>query len=199
MHIFVLMIPYHEVIDIEGLAQGKDPRCQYLASCQLGLGSPGYRCSCILHLFLSDQGDSKNFFLTATLSSCSLHLTILFCQPDLFVGVLIILRLPITLIRLYKYPLGHMGTLYITCSVFLWCGLREKHWILDSFTLLVNVCFGPCCGQNGFTPLYMAAQENHLEVVRFLLENSASQSIATEVLNVYKYVCACKSACYSTI
>lgn len=35
--------------------------------------------------------------------------------------------------------------------------------------------------QNGFTPLYMAAQENHLEVVRFLLENGASQSIATEV------------------
>lgn len=43
------------------------------------------------------------------------------------------------------------------------------------------VRFGPCCVQNGFTPLYMAAQENHLEVVRFLLENSASQSIATEV------------------
>lgn len=35
--------------------------------------------------------------------------------------------------------------------------------------------------QNGFTPLYMAAQENHLEVVRFLLDNNASQSIATEV------------------
>ncbi|XP_061646349.1 ankyrin-3-like isoform X27 [Phyllopteryx taeniolatus] len=34
--------------------------------------------------------------------------------------------------------------------------------------------------QNGFTPLYMAAQENHLEVVRFLLENSSSQSMATE-------------------
>lgn len=45
--------------------------------------------------------------------------------------------------------------------------------------------------QNGFTPLYMAAQENHLEVVRFLLENSASQSIATEVL----YTCEC-ALCY---
>lgn len=35
--------------------------------------------------------------------------------------------------------------------------------------------------QNGFTPLYMAAQENHLNVVQFLLDNGSSQSIATEV------------------
>ncbi|XP_016103224.1 ankyrin-2 isoform X1 [Sinocyclocheilus grahami] len=34
--------------------------------------------------------------------------------------------------------------------------------------------------QNGFTPLYMAAQENHLDVVRYLLENDGNQSIATE-------------------
>lgn len=38
------------------------------------------------------------------------------------------------------------------------------------------------CLQNGFTPLYMAAQENHLEVVQFLLDNGSSQSIATEVI-----------------
>ena len=35
--------------------------------------------------------------------------------------------------------------------------------------------------QNGFTPLYMAAQENHANVVKFLLSNGASQSLATEV------------------
>uniref|UniRef100_A0AAR2KW93 Ankyrin 1, erythrocytic a n=1 Tax=Pygocentrus nattereri TaxID=42514 RepID=A0AAR2KW93_PYGNA len=35
--------------------------------------------------------------------------------------------------------------------------------------------------KKGFTPLYMAAQENHLEVVKFLLENGANQSIPTEV------------------
>jgi len=35
--------------------------------------------------------------------------------------------------------------------------------------------------QNGFTPLYMAAQENHDAVVTFLLQNGANQSLATEV------------------
>lgn len=35
--------------------------------------------------------------------------------------------------------------------------------------------------QNGFTPLYMAAQENHDSVVRFLLSHGANQSLATEV------------------
>lgn len=47
------------------------------------------------------------------------------------------------------------------------------------------MCFPWLYVQNGFTPLYMAAQENHLEVVRFLLENGASQSIATEVVFIY--------------
>jgi len=34
--------------------------------------------------------------------------------------------------------------------------------------------------QNGFTPLYMAAQENHDGVVRYLLASGAIQSVATE-------------------
>lgn len=33
---------------------------------------------------------------------------------------------------------------------------------------------------SGFTPLYMAAQENHDTVVRFLLTHGANQSLATE-------------------
>lgn len=33
---------------------------------------------------------------------------------------------------------------------------------------------------SGFTPLYMAAQENHDAVVRLLLQNGANQSLATE-------------------
>lgn len=33
---------------------------------------------------------------------------------------------------------------------------------------------------SGFTPLYMAAQENHDKVVRHLLANGANQSLATE-------------------
>lgn len=34
--------------------------------------------------------------------------------------------------------------------------------------------------QNGFTPLYMAAQENHDSVVKLLLASGANQSLATE-------------------
>lgn len=34
--------------------------------------------------------------------------------------------------------------------------------------------------QNGFTPLYMAAQENHLEVVTLLLANGANPSVTTD-------------------
>lgn len=34
---------------------------------------------------------------------------------------------------------------------------------------------------NGFTPLYMAAQENHDACVRFLLSKGANPSLATEV------------------
>lgn len=41
--------------------------------------------------------------------------------------------------------------------------------------------------QKGFTPLYMAAQENHLEVVKFLLENGANQNVATEVSALGKW------------
>lgn len=39
--------------------------------------------------------------------------------------------------------------------------------------------------QNGFTPLYMAAQENHDGVVKFLLSKGANQTLATEVVLVY--------------
>lgn len=35
--------------------------------------------------------------------------------------------------------------------------------------------------QNGFTPLYMAAQENHDGVVKFLLNKGANQTLSTEV------------------
>ena len=35
--------------------------------------------------------------------------------------------------------------------------------------------------QNGFTPLYMAAQEGHVDVVRTLLSKGANQQCTTEV------------------
>ena len=39
--------------------------------------------------------------------------------------------------------------------------------------------------QNGFTPLYMAAQEGHVDVVRTLLSKGANQQCTTEV-SVFK-------------
>ena len=38
-----------------------------------------------------------------------------------------------------------------------------------------------CVSQNGFTPLYMAAQENRVEIVTYLLDNGARPNLATEV------------------
>lgn len=40
---------------------------------------------------------------------------------------------------------------------------------------------------NGFTPLYMAAQENHDGVVKFLLGKGANQTLATEVREYAKF------------
>lgn len=55
-------------------------------------------------------------------------------------------------------------------------------WILPWFKLYEWwKTFFTVCPQNGFTPLYMAAQENHIDVVKYLLENGANQSTATEV------------------
>lgn len=42
--------------------------------------------------------------------------------------------------------------------------------------------------QSGFTPLYMAAQENHEKVVRYLLNNGANQSLATEVMIFFRFL-----------
>lgn len=80
------------------------------------------------------------------------------------------------------------------------CGLGENRkkrelssscedFALGSASLILWVsvndfALGP---QKGFTPLYMAAQENHLEVVKFLLENGANQNVATEVSTLGKW------------
>lgn len=55
-------------------------------------------------------------------------------------------------------------------------GQAEVVSILIQYGAAVNIQ-----SQNGFTPLYMAAQENQDEVVKLLLSNEANQSLATEV------------------
>lgn len=42
--------------------------------------------------------------------------------------------------------------------------------------------------QNGFTPLYMAAQENHDGCVRYLLSKGANQALATEVNHFHLFL-----------
>lgn len=41
---------------------------------------------------------------------------------------------------------------------------------------------------SGFTPLYMAAQENHCSIVELLLRNGANQLLVTEVKYIKVYV-----------
>ena len=41
--------------------------------------------------------------------------------------------------------------------------------------------------QNGFTPLYMAAQEGHVDVVRTLLTKGANQQCTTEVSDQHSF------------
>lgn len=67
---------------------------------------------------------------------------------------------------------------------------------------MVEISAFAVCPQNGFTPLYMAAQENHIDVVKYLLENGANQSTATEVslalllfcFKVYVHSISCKGS-----
>lgn len=103
-----------------------------------------------------------------------LYLNILFRRGDLFLWVSITLKI-------------------ISCTDIIRSCHHFLHYIQCIFRMAVCKCafFGPCSVQNGFTPLYMAAQENHLEVVRFLLENNASQSMATEVLYMCVLLCVC--------
>ena len=63
--------------------------------------------------------------------------------------------------------------------IFVAAGQSEIVNILIQYGAAVNIQ-----SQNGFTPLYMAAQENHDQVVKLLLNNGANQSLATEV-NIY--------------
>lgn len=65
------------------------------------------------------------------------------------------------------------------CVIF-WLFDKVKENMNETFLIVLLFLL-----QNGFTPLYMAAQENHLDVVKFLLDNGSSQSIATEVSRTF--------------
>lgn len=67
--------------------------------------------------------------------------------------------------------------------ILLSAGQSEIVNILIQYGAAVNIQ-----SQNGFTPLYMAAQENHDQVVKLLLSNGANQSLATEVSLIYIFL-----------
>jgi hypothetical protein len=81
-----------------------------------------------------------------------------------------------------------MVIIFITrgLACYLPAGQSEIVNILIQYGAAVNIQ-----SQNGFTPLYMAAQENHDQVVKLLLSNGANQSLATEVRSISKCIIDC--------
>ena len=61
--------------------------------------------------------------------------------------------------------------------------------LLYDMTGLLHLCLSYCCMQTGFTPLYMAAQENHVPVVKYLLDRNANPALATEVFGNLTDIC----------
>jgi len=83
--------------------------------------------------------------------------------------------MPISRKQMNKYHILLLTGLVLISHVYVRC----CHFVMSA-RLLSNYCLY-CTLQNGFTPLYMAAQENHAEVVKYLLVNGANQALSTEV------------------
>jgi len=66
--------------------------------------------------------------------------------------------------------------------VSLWLTLIRCNTTVVAKSCLLCVCVCVCV-QTGFTPLYMAAQENHVAVVKYLIDTSANATLATDVRN----------------
>lgn len=69
-----------------------------------------------------------------------------------------------------------MTLLLLNCVTFQ-AGQEEVVRLLIQHGASINVQ-----SQNGFTPLYMASQENHDGCVKYLLAKGANQTLATEVI-----------------
>jgi ankyrin repeat protein len=82
----------------------------------------------------------------------------------------------------FQHVIQSSGIGVLMCGFYCLAGQEDVVKLLVKQGASVNVQ-----SQNGFTSLYMAAQENHDNVVKFLLSKGANQSLATEVCEL-KYI-----------
>lgn len=73
---------------------------------------------------------------------------------------------------------------YVLCAVLIYiqiviAGQEEIVKVLIENNASINIQ-----SHSGFTPLYMAAQENHCSIVELLLRNDANQLLVTEVRHI---------------
>lgn len=83
----------------------------------------------------------------------------------------------------------------------MWCEILKGKGILETQTKCaeMNWCDHVCVFQNGFTPLHLAAQEGHTDIVSLLMEKDANVNARAHVsffsFDLFLYACLCIVYC----
>lgn len=88
--------------------------------------------------------------------------------------------------EIIQYQL-YKGSQLLLTSFSLRLKLTSKNKLINqtfSIVISLQVNYPVIVLQVGFTPLYMAAQEGHADVVKYLLSSGANQSLSTKVVTV---------------